>query len=97
MGVLDDCVRIVKESIRGLGGLDIIVSNAVSLFAFPFGRLGGCVSGDVAEWLNRAGRKCLSLVICTLCRRRIGTRYVLRCERVGFGVEYVDCSAVLGG
>ena len=29
MGVLVDCEKVVKESIAGLGGLDIIISNAV--------------------------------------------------------------------
>lgn len=29
MGVEADCVRLVEESIEKLGGLDIIVSNAV--------------------------------------------------------------------
>ena len=29
-GVLADCERMVQESIDGLGGLDIIISNAVS-------------------------------------------------------------------
>ena len=29
-GVHDDCVRVVKESIDALGGLDVIISNAVS-------------------------------------------------------------------
>jgi len=37
--VLEDCVRIVKESIRGLGGLDVIVSNAVG-FRFSSGGRG---------------------------------------------------------
>ena len=31
MGVLEDCQRVVKESLKALGGLDIIISNAVSL------------------------------------------------------------------
>ena len=29
MGVLADCEKAVKDSIAGLGGLDIIISNAV--------------------------------------------------------------------
>lgn len=29
VGVLADCERIVQESVDGLGGLDIIVANAV--------------------------------------------------------------------
>lgn len=29
MGVLADCQRVVRESSAGLGGLDIIISNAV--------------------------------------------------------------------
>lgn len=29
MGVLADCQKVVKEALAGLGGLDIIVSNAV--------------------------------------------------------------------
>ena len=29
MGVLEDCERVVQESIKGLGGLDVIISNAV--------------------------------------------------------------------
>ena len=35
MGVLDDCKKVVKESLKALGGLDVIVSNAVS-FSFNF-------------------------------------------------------------
>ena len=31
VGIMADCQRLVKESIEGLGGLDIIISNAVSL------------------------------------------------------------------
>lgn len=34
VGVLADCERTVQESIDGLGGLDIIISNAVSATAF---------------------------------------------------------------
>jgi hypothetical protein len=30
MGLESDCVKTVKEAIAGLGGLDIIISNAVS-------------------------------------------------------------------
>lgn len=33
VGVLADCERTVQESIDGLGGLDIIISNAVSATA----------------------------------------------------------------
>ena len=29
-GTLEDCERIVQETIDGLGGIDVIVSNAVS-------------------------------------------------------------------
>ena len=29
MGKLADCERIVQEAIAGLGGLDVIISNAV--------------------------------------------------------------------
>ena len=29
MGVLSDCQNVVRESITALGGLDIIISNAV--------------------------------------------------------------------
>jgi hypothetical protein len=32
MGLETECVRTVKETIKGLGGLDIIVSNAVGVF-----------------------------------------------------------------
>ena len=35
MGVEADCVRLVEESIEKLGGLDIIVSNAVSPLSPP--------------------------------------------------------------
>ena len=31
MGLREDCERTIKESIEGLGGLDVIVSNAVSI------------------------------------------------------------------
>ena len=34
MGVLADCQRVVRESISSLGGLDVIVSNAVSFDSF---------------------------------------------------------------
>ncbi len=37
MGLLVDCERTVLESIDGLGGLDIIVSNAVG---FPYDNFG---------------------------------------------------------
>jgi hypothetical protein len=30
LGVKEDCVRIVKTTIEVLGGLDIVISNAVS-------------------------------------------------------------------
>ena len=30
MGIEADCVRVVEETIRELGGLDVIISNAVS-------------------------------------------------------------------
>ncbi len=31
-GVLVDCVRMVKSTIEALGGIDVIVSNAVGIF-----------------------------------------------------------------
>ena len=36
MGILADCQRVVRESIRALGGLDVIVSNAVSFLLLDF-------------------------------------------------------------
>lgn len=33
-----ECQRLVKETIEGLGGLDVIVSNAVGFSLFPSGR-----------------------------------------------------------
>jgi hypothetical protein len=35
MGVEADCIRTVKESIAELGGLDIIISNAVNFLPYP--------------------------------------------------------------
>jgi len=31
MGIEADCIKTVEEATKGLGGLDIIISNAVSL------------------------------------------------------------------
>ncbi len=30
---MDDCSRMVKETIKAFGGIDVIIGNAVSLFA----------------------------------------------------------------
>lgn len=47
VGVLADCERTVKESISGLGGLDIIVSNAGWTKLSDFGDLNAL---SEAEW-----------------------------------------------
>ncbi|MCJ1255606.1 hypothetical protein MMC24_003423 [Lignoscripta atroalba] len=47
VGVLADCERVVKESIKGLGGLDIIVSNAGWTKFSDFGDLHALTE---AEW-----------------------------------------------
>lgn len=44
--MLEDCVRVVKESIRGLGGLDVIISNAVS---FSLLSMELCLQWDTAN------------------------------------------------
>ena len=43
MGVLKDCQRVVKESLEGLGGLDIIVSNAVCSLSLQMSKDAGRV------------------------------------------------------
>ena len=47
VGVLADCERTVKESISGLGGLDIIISNAGWTKLSDFGDLNAL---SEAEW-----------------------------------------------
>jgi len=46
-----ECQRLVKETIEGLGGLDVIVSNAVG-FVFSLGSLS---EGKVGEGANVGG------------------------------------------
>ena len=36
MGVKDDCIRVVKTAVEVLGGLAVIVSNAVELTTTSF-------------------------------------------------------------
>lgn len=38
MGVEADCVRVVEETTKTLGGLDIIISNAVSVLLSVYAR-----------------------------------------------------------
>lgn len=95
--MLDDCVRIVKESIRGLGGLDVIVSNAVGC-RFSSGGKGGVrgIRGAVTKRWIRVGRSFRSSEICMLCLRRTGIRcVVLLRERLEFAA-YGHCGTVLG-
>lgn len=42
VGVLADCERIVEEAIKGLGGLDVIISNAGWTKFAEFGNLDAC-------------------------------------------------------
>lgn len=46
VGVLADCERMVKESISGLGGLDIIISNAGWTKMSEFGDLHALSEAD---------------------------------------------------
>lgn len=46
VGVLADCERTVKESISGLGGLDIIISNAGWTKMSAFGDLHALSEAD---------------------------------------------------
>lgn len=46
VGVLADCERIVEEAIKGLGGLDVIISNAGWTKFAEFGNLDACHEED---------------------------------------------------
>ena len=48
---MEDCEKIVREATDGLGGLDIIISNAVSLLSFAIGQ--ACPRRDT--YIPRAG------------------------------------------
>lgn len=75
VGVLADCERTVQVSIDGLGGLDIIISNAVSVTASgPPGinPVGGFGSVTV---IGRDGRNSPPSVILTLFQKQSGIRY----------------------
>ena len=52
MGKLQDCERIVQEAVDGLGGLDIIISNAVRS-AFLLSDLLMGIILIMALWLQR--------------------------------------------
>ncbi len=71
MGVLEDCVKVVKESIGGLGGLDVIVSNAVcdvfsvvaAVVLVFLWFLDGSKRARLVDHWTRAGRSSRSLEI----------------------------------
>ncbi|KAL8943082.1 MAG: hypothetical protein Q9216_001282 [Gyalolechia sp. 2 TL-2023] len=69
-GILVECENTVQKSIDGLGGLDIIVSNAVSWFS-------PSRSAVIKQGECRAGRNLRNLVTSTLYRRRNGIRHAI--------------------
>lgn len=79
MGKLTDCERIVQEAIDGLGGLDVIISNAVG-FAIYFprpckGEDYECCNVMASSDVQRAGQNFRLSGILTLSVKLIGTRY----------------------
>ena len=81
MGKLADCERIVQEAIDGLGGLDVIVSNAVGFAVHAFRPYDEeehkhchlMASSDVL--VQRAGRSSRVSGILMLLVKPNGTRY----------------------
>ena len=79
MGKLADCERIVQEAIDELGGLDVIISNAVG----PALRFSSLCNGEEYEYCNsmassdiqRAGQSSRISETSTLSMKPIGTRY----------------------
>lgn len=79
MGKLEDCERVVQEAIDGLGGLDIIISNAVCSTV----RLSKpCDANDhkhckttALSDIQRAGRDSRNSVTLTLSVKLNGIRY----------------------
>ena len=79
MGKLVDCERIVQEAIDGLGGLDVIISNAVCStvrFSKP------CDANDhkycntiILSDIQRAGLNSRNSVTLTLSVKLNGIRY----------------------
>ncbi len=79
MGELADCERIVQEAIDGLGGLDIIISNAVGS-AVRFS--GPCHGKDnkycilmASSDIQRAGQNSRISATSTLSMKPNGIRY----------------------
>ena len=79
MGELADCERIVQEAIDGLGGLDIIISNAVGSAVCISGPCDGknnkCCILMVSSDIQRAGQNLRISVTSTLSMKPNGTRY----------------------
>ena len=79
MGKLADCERIVQEAVDGLGGLDVIISNAVG---FAVRILEPCEGEDYTTCniisssdIQRAGPNFRNSGTLTLSVKPIGTRY----------------------
>lgn len=80
MGKLADCERIVQEAVAGLGGLDVIISNAVGATVRIFGPRDGEGTSETAPlWpdltYKRAGQNTRNSEILTLSLKPIGTKY----------------------
>lgn len=67
-GVQADCIRTIKTTIEQLGGLDVVISNAVRL---PHTNIAGCLL-----IVKRAGRNSPPLAIWMLYLRTTGIRLV---------------------
>lgn len=74
-GIQDDCVRVVKSTIELLGGLDVIISNAVSSYLTS---MHASIQSDIAtsKLSSRSDFPRLSLVFCLSC-------WLLTTTRVG--------------
>ena len=79
MGKLVDCERIVQEAIDGLGGLDVIISNAVRStvrLSKPYDAIDHMYCNTVAlSDIQRAGRNSRNSVTLTLSVKLNGIRY----------------------
>ncbi len=79
MGELADCERIVQEAIDGLGGLDIIISNAVGSGVRISGPRDGndnkCRIFMASSDIQRVGQNSRISATSTLSMKPNGTRY----------------------
>ena len=76
LGIKEDCVRIVKTAIEVLGGLDIVISNAVNhTLLHPYAQLSSAFfKTDIRAY--RAGPNSPNSLIWMLWTKMTGTRYV---------------------